>query len=169
MKNYAIVPLNTSHHKSEFYCGQPMLDNYLIKQAKQDAKRKLSVCFVLADNEGMVLGFYTLSSTSISQKLLPEEIRKKLPPNYKDLPATLLGRLVVDKKMAGRGFGELLLVDALKKSFDTASSSIGSMAVIVDPIDDNAVRFYQKYGFILLPDSGKMFLPMATISLLFDA
>jgi len=41
--------------------------------------------------------------------------------------------------------------------------------VIVDPFDDNAVRLYQKYGFILLPDSGKMFLPMATISLLFDA
>tara|TARA_R110001606_G_scaffold399292_1_gene583836 strand:- start:32584 stop:33093 length:510 start_codon:yes stop_codon:yes gene_type:complete len=169
VKNYNIVPLNTSHHKSEFKCGQSLLDNYLIKQAKQDVKRKLSVCFVLADSEDVVLGFYTLSSTSISQKFIPEEIRKRLPPNYRDLPATLLGRLAVDKKMAGRGFGELLLVDALKKSFETASSSIGSLAVIVDPIDDNAVHFYQKYGFILLPDSGKMFLPMATISLLFDA
>jgi hypothetical protein len=41
------------------------------------------------------------------------------------------------------------------------------MAVVVDPIDEDAVRFYQKYGFILLPDSGKMFLPMNIIARLF--
>jgi hypothetical protein len=41
------------------------------------------------------------------------------------------------------------------------------MAVIVDPIDNNAISFYKKYGFIELPDSGKMFLPMTTISKLF--
>jgi ribosomal protein S18 acetylase RimI-like enzyme len=169
VKGYSILPLDTSHRKSEFDCGQPMLDNYLVRQARQDVKRKLCVCFVLADNDDTFFGFYTLSSASISQKFVPEEIRKKLPSAYNDLPATLLGRLAIDRKMAGKGFGELLLVDALKKSFETASSSIGSMAVIVDPIDDNAVRFYQKYGFILLPDSGKMFLPMATISLLFGA
>ena len=41
------------------------------------------------------------------------------------------------------------------------------MAVIVDPIDDDAVKFYKKYGFILLPDSGKMFIAMDTVSRLF--
>ena len=41
------------------------------------------------------------------------------------------------------------------------------MAVIVDPIDQEAIRFYKKYGFILLPDSGKMFLLMKTIAELF--
>jgi hypothetical protein len=58
-------------------------------------------------------------------------------------------------------------MDALKRSFDTAVNSVGSMAVIVDPIDAEAEKFYRKYGFILLPDSGKMFLPMETISILF--
>jgi len=42
-----------------------------------------------------------------------------------------------------------------------------SLAVVVDPVDKSAVRFYRQYGFILLPDSGKMFLPMKTVSLLF--
>lgn len=41
------------------------------------------------------------------------------------------------------------------------------MAVVVDPIDDNARRFYLKYGFINLPDSGRMFIPMGTIAQLF--
>jgi hypothetical protein len=36
--------------------------------------------------------------------------------------------------------------------------------VIVDLVDQDAIRFYEKYDFILLPDSGKMFLPMKTMS-----
>ncbi|GEM_PF-2984292 len=30
-------------------------------------------------------------------------------------------------------------------------------AVIVDPMDAEAERFYLKYGFTKIPDSGKMF------------
>jgi len=60
----------------------------------------------------------------------------------------------------------LLLIDALKRSYE-ASKIIGSMAVIVDSIDDKAQRFYEKYGFIILPDSEKMFLAMKTIEQLF--
>ena len=41
------------------------------------------------------------------------------------------------------------------------------MAVVVDPIDESAKNFYKKYGFIMLPDSEKMFLPMETIATLF--
>jgi len=59
-------------------------------------------------------------------------------------------------------------MDALKRSYNTALSNIGSMAVIADPIDDEGVKFYKKYGFILLPDSGKMFIFLETISELFQ-
>jgi hypothetical protein len=41
------------------------------------------------------------------------------------------------------------------------------MAVVVDPISQHAIDFYTKYGFIMLPDSGKMFIPMKTIEKLF--
>lgn len=52
----------------------------------------------------------------------------------------------------------MILMDALKRSYFT-SKQVGSMAVIIDPLDEEAVKFYRKYDFILLPDSGKMFLP----------
>ena len=42
------------------------------------------------------------------------------------------------------------------------------MAIIVDPIDEDAVTFYKKYGFILLPDSGKMFIPIETVANYFE-
>lgn len=165
--NYSTVPLHASHNKKDFNCGKELLDNYLHTQAKQDVKRKLSACFILADKENNIKGYYTLSSAVIQRDLLPDDIKNKMPPSYHDLPATLLGRLAIDRSCKGQGLGENLLLDALKRSYDTSASSIGSMAVIVDPIDTDAIRFYQKYGFILLPDSGKMFLPMETISKLF--
>jgi len=163
---YITEVLNSTHKKKLFSCGKPLLDNYLQTQAKQDVARKLSVCFVLPTETNVIKGYYTLSNASIEQHLLTEEIRKKLPPNYKNLSATLLGRLAVANEFMGNGLGELLLLDALKRSFDV-SLSVASMAIIVDPIDDEAIAFYFKYGFILLPNSGKMFLAMQTVSKLF--
>lgn len=164
---YKTVPLNRDHKKQDFTCGKELLDNYLQKQAKQDVKRKLTACFILPDEDLAVIGYYTLSSAAVSREIVPEDIRNKLPKSYVNLPATLLGRLAIDKKFAGQGYGELLLIDALKRSYDISISSIGSMAVIVDPIDTQGIKFYGKYGFIALPDSGKMFMPMNTIAQLF--
>ena len=82
---------------------------------KQDVKRKLSACFVLVDEDNNVKGYYTLSSTSVNRELLPENIIKKLPPSYHNLPATLLGRLAVGNIYKGQKLGELLLIDALKR------------------------------------------------------
>ncbi|MCB0701429.1 MAG: GNAT family N-acetyltransferase [Candidatus Kapaibacterium sp.] len=159
--------LNSNHKKAEFSCGVPMLDDYLRKQANQDIKRNLTACFVLTDESNDLLkGYYTLSNNSIPQNKIPTEFQKKLPKSYTSIPTTLLGRLAVDSRYKGQGLGKLLLVDALYRSYEI-SSSVGSYAVVVDPIDQSAVEFYSKYGFILLPDSGKMFLPMQTIKSLF--
>ena len=165
--NYLTEPLNSLHKKKDFTCGKKLLDDYFQTQARQDVKRKLSVCFVLAEVDNKVKGYYTLSSTSVNRELLPESIIKKLPPSYHNLPATLLGRLAIDNAYKGQKLGELLLIEALKRSYEISVNNIGSMAVIVDPIDDEAVQFYTKYGFMLL-DSGKMFIPMETISELFS-
>jgi len=163
---YLTTLLNNDHEKAGFSCGNDMLDNYLHKQAKQDMKRKLSACFVLSAGKE-IRGYYTLSSASIQKSQLPESIIKKLPPSYNDLPVTLLGRLAVDNKFKGQGIGKLLLIDALRRSYETSVTSVASMAIVVDPIDAEAVRFYSKYGFISLPDSGRMFIAMGTVEQLF--
>lgn len=163
--SYPILPLQSGFNKKQFNCGKDMLDSYIHKQASQDLKRRLSAVFAMVD-DSRVIGYYTLSSTSISRDLVPDEVQKKMPPSYLDLPATLLGRLAVDQNYRGRRLGEYLLIDALKVAFDTSEKHVGSMALIVDPLDDDAKAFYAKYEFIEL-DSGKMFLPMQTIAALF--
>jgi GNAT superfamily N-acetyltransferase len=165
--NYISEPLQTKYNKTDFLCGESLLDNYIQKQANQDIKRKLAACFVIPDSvSNRIAAYYTLSNNSIPLHEVPLELRKKLPKSYHSIPTTLLGRLAIDKNYQGRGMGKLLLIDALKRSYLT-SKNIGSFAVIVDPLHDKAKRFYLKYGFIPLPDSGKMFLPMKTIGQLF--
>jgi len=166
---FKIEPLSSSHHKEDFDCGKDLLNGYMHRQARQDVKRRLAACFVLCDEDKLVKGYYTLSSTSIPQALIPAEYAKKYPSSYQDLPATLMGRLAIDKSAIGQGYGEILLMDALKKSFVISETAIGSIAVVVVPIDAEAESFYAKYGFIKLPDSGKMFLPMDTIKALFSS
>ncbi len=164
--NYLTEGLSKSHEKAGFKSGNDLLDNYLHKQASQDVRRKLSACFVLCDQTKKVKGYYTLSSSSIERTELPDEVINILPPSYRDLPMTLLGRLARDEHYRGEGIGELLLLDALKRSY-YATKSIASLAIVVDPVDLSAVRFYEKYGFILLPSSGKMFLTMKAVAKLF--
>ena len=165
--SYLTVSLDSKHNRADFRCGKDLLDNYFRTQANQDFKRKLAACFVLVDKKTSKLsGYYTLSSNSISNDLIPDSFKRNLPKSYQALPTVLLGRLAIDMSFQGKGIGKLLLIDSLKRCYDS-SKSIGTFAVIVDPLDEEAEKFYTKYGFISLPDSGKMFLTMKTIEELF--
>jgi GNAT superfamily N-acetyltransferase len=164
---YLTTLLSETHQKEKFRCGKEMLDVYLHRQAGQDLRKKVSTCFVLSDDQLTIKGYYTLSAGSIPRAQIPENVSKKLP-RYEDIPVILLGRLAVDENFKGLGLGGILLLDALKRSFDIKSEAIGAVAVLVDPLDADAVGFYRKYGFILLTDSGRMFLPMKTIEKLFN-
>lgn len=165
---YLTEPLSSRHDRSKFHSNNQLLDNYFIKQANQDIKRKLAACFVMVDaSDTKCTAYYTLSSSSIHKDLIPESFSKRLPGSYKSIPVILIGRLAVDHHEQGKGIGRLILIDGLKRCNDI-SGTIGAFAVVVDPIDDRAIQFYLKYGFIQLPDSGKMFLPMKTIQQLFQ-
>lgn len=163
----SIVPLQKSHHRNKFRCGNPSLDLYLKKHARQDAKKKVTACFVLPNQDKEVMGYYTLSSTSILLNEAPPSLTKKLP-RYPLVPAILLGRLAISEDYHGQGLGETLLMDALYRSWST-SDQIGSVAVVVDAIDDKAVMFYNRYGFILFPNQPqRLFIPMDTIAKLME-
>ena len=154
--------LEKKYDKKSFDCGYSLLNDYLKTQARQDVDRDLSACFVLVDDADIISGYYTLSANSVKRDDLPDDLLKKLPRSYQDLPVVLLGRLAIDKKSQGKGYGSSLLIDALKRCYEI-SKSLGTIAIIVDPIDEKAQNFYERYGFIILPTSKKIFLPMKTI------
>ena len=121
----------------------------------------MAASFVLVLPDGTIGGYYTLSSTSLRLAQLPEQTARKLP-RY----PTLLGRLAVDRRQQGKGYGRFLLADALYRA---APSEIASFAVIVDAKDESARRFYERESFLSLPDQPmKLFRPMADIKRLFE-
>ena len=163
-----IEPLDSrKHRRSSFCCGKDSLDNYLRKQATQDLKRKISTVFVLVDAqedelETDILGYYSLSAFVVEVTDLDDAFAKSLP-RYPLLPATLLGRLGIDRQQRWKRFGELLLIDALMKSFEV-SNQIASLAVIAEALDEDAASFYLKYGFQRFKqDPMRLYLPMKLV------
>lgn len=164
-----IEPLDSSrHHRELFCCGQDSLDNYIRKQASQDLKKKVAIVFVLVDSPSTdVIAYYTLSAYIIELADLSESFAKKLP-RYPLLPATLLGRLAVDRTYQGQHLGELILIDALTKAL-LATAQVASLAVIAEALDEPATNFYQKYGFQKFKQNPmKLYLPMKSVEELFD-
>lgn len=164
---YVIEPLDAQHNRSDFECGVEPLNRYLKQQASQDMRRRIAALFVLVNQDiDSIAGYYTLAATAIRLAELPTEITKKLP-KYPLVPATLLGRLAVDQRYQGQGIGSFLLMDALRRSFN---SEIASMAVVVDAKDDKARDFYEHHQFIRFSEeSQRLYLPMTTIAKLFGS
>ena len=167
---WLIGPLAKHHDRAAFSCGNETLDRYIKEIASQDARRHVAAPFILVEQSSpkTILGYYTLSAFSVDLGDLPAEVARKLP-FYPVVPATLLGRLAVDRRHQGHGIGELLLMDALQR-VNAHSSQIATVAVVVDAIDQNAVEFYKHFGFIQFPDRhNRLFLPMQTIGALFPS
>jgi predicted GNAT family N-acyltransferase len=159
-----IEPLDSNKHiRSDFCCGKESLDNYLRKQASQDLKKRATTVFVLVDEpEQNILAYYTLSSYTIDITDLDTATAKRLP-RYPLLPATLLGRLAVDLKQTGNRFGELMLIDALKKALST-TVTVASLAIVAEALDESAVKFYVKYGFQSFSQNPmKLYFPMQSV------
>ncbi len=84
---------------------------------------------------------------------------RKHVPRYPLVSATLIGRLAIAKDRQGQRLGVVLLADALWRAFESAST-VGSSMIVGDALDEAAAGFYAAYGFVRLPDSLRLVLPM---------
>lgn len=156
-----IEPLGPQHDRESFACGEPALDDYLRRRASQDTRRRVARVFVAAGAApGEIAGYYTLSAASFEKDELPAGIAKRLP--HYPVPAVVIGRLAVSRSFQGRGLGETLLLDAIRRVV-RASASIAAYAIVVDAKNDAARAFYERYGFRPFPSTPRrLFLPLAT-------
>lgn len=160
-----IEPLVATHDRRNFSCGEPALDDYLRRLARQHAEAKISRTYVGAQGE-CVLGYYSLAMSAIRKEQLPEQHQKRFP-NY-PVPVARLARLGVDRRQQGKGLGKLLLMDALYRC-SRLSEEIGSVGVIVDARHAHAKNFYQQFNFEAFPDAPlTLWLPAAAVDRLFD-
>jgi GNAT superfamily N-acetyltransferase len=159
---WKVTPFDSKlHDRSDFSCGSAELDRYIREFASQDVRGNVARVFVATDGGSSVLGYYSLSATSYRRDDLPAEHAKRLP-RY-PVPAALLGRLAVDGRATGQGLGAHLLMDAIDR-VRLASETLAVHAIIVDALNDSAVAFYRKFGFVaFIEEDRRLFLPMSTI------
>lgn len=137
------VPLTRAHSHNDFDCGSPPLNEYLRRFAWVDQRAGAARTYV-AVQTGRVVAYYTLAYGSVEHESAPSRIRKGLAQH--PIPVMILARLAVDRSCQGRGLGKGLLKDALLRTLQAAEIA-GLRAVLVHAKDENAERFYRRFGF----------------------
>lgn len=156
-----ILAIREEHRREEFDCGVEALNTYLRRYARQNHEKNIARTYVAVDEAKQVLGYYSLASASIEFESLPADYVKRLP-KY-PVPAVRIARLAVSKEAQGKGLGERLLVDALKRIL-AVSAEVGVHVILVDAKNDKARAFYQRYGFgELYDESTTLFMPLETV------
>ncbi len=149
------------HNREAFDCGVDALNNYLRVIAGQQSSRDNTRTFVLEDANvsESIIGFYTLTMTSFNLNALPEKLQKK----HNNVKAGgLIARLAVDKRYVKQGFGEWLLIDALKKLL--LASQIVAFPIIIVDAKEGVIQFYKKFGFTAFLDTpDKLFITLAEV------
>jgi GNAT superfamily N-acetyltransferase len=139
--------LSPHHDRASFDCGKEPLNRYLREVARQSADRNLGVTQVVVPEPqaAAIMGYFTLLTRTVEAATLSE---KRLPMGA--VGVALLGRLATDRRYAGQGLGERMLLRAMAET-ETAARRIGIYALVVDALDEEARAWYLKRDFGFKP------------------
>lgn len=157
-------PIAADDHVESFDCGKEPLNRFLKSRALENegkASRTYVICSAAGDDAGAVVAYYTLAAGAVARSDAPGPLRRNMP---NPLPVMVLGRMAVDGRHAGKGMGKAMLKEAIQRVAQTATV-VGTRAMIVHAIDDEAAAFYTPFGFQLFPAGGRtLFLPIETVA-----
>jgi GNAT superfamily N-acetyltransferase len=155
----APVPLTAHHDLTKFDCGEPALNDWLRQRALKNESRFSRTYVVCQGNR--VVAYFCISAGAVERAAAPSKVRRNAPDT---IPISVVGRLAVDRSVAGRGLGADILADALRR-IAVASQSIGIGAVLVHAKDEDAKRFYLRCAeFLEYPEESRtLFLPIETV------
>ena len=156
--------LSKAHERRRFDCGEPALNDYLQKFARQNHDSGGAKTFVAVEptQPTIILGYYTLSPASIEYARTPDIVRRGL--GRYDVPVFRLGRLAVATSMQGRGLGGGLVLAAGSRCI-AVGAQIGGVALLIDAKSDRAASWYEGYGAVRLNDAPlSLLLPLKTIT-----
>jgi GNAT superfamily N-acetyltransferase len=157
-----IEDLGKDHDRKHFDCGEPALNSFLQTLARQQQDKGISKTFVLVDTAQpkTILGFFSLTACEVVAEDLPPALAKKYPARA---PGAKLARLAIDRSRQRRGYGQILMIEAMKKALLVADN-IGIIGFFVDAKGHAARVYYEQFGFLSFRERPlEMFLPLATL------
>lgn len=141
-------PLTEQHRLTGFDCGTPALNDWLLRHARQAQGSGSAKTFVVAEDDGRIAGYFSLTVGQVDTLDAPERMRKGM--GRYPLPVVILARLAVSKTDQRRGIGLGMLQDAIRRTLLIAEQA-GIRAILTHPIDQAAADFYIKFGFMPSP------------------
>lgn len=140
---HRVEPLREDHDLEAFDCGNAPLTDWLKRHALH-TRGQGTRTYVLVDGEsGSVVGYFAIAPHVVAREGTPARIGHGAP---RQIPAILLAKLALDRRLHGKGLGSELLIKALETIVDAARAAGGKL-VVVDAIDDAAVAFYEHHDF----------------------
>jgi GNAT superfamily N-acetyltransferase len=157
-------PISKAHDRKSFDCGDPPLNDFLQRYARQSHESGAAKTFLAIDNTDnkTVLGFYSLAPGALAYADTPELVRHGLARH--DVPGFRLARIATDLRWQGHGFGGQFLAAAARRCL-RAAAEVGGVVLIIDAKNDRAARWYASYG--AAPLSNKpltLVMPLATFA-----
>jgi GNAT superfamily N-acetyltransferase len=157
-------PIGRHHDRQRFDCGAADLNEFLARYARQNHESGGAKTFVAVSpaEPARVLGFYSISPGAVEFAHAPPNLTRRLA-RY-EVPVFRLGRLAVDRSVQGQGLGGDLLLAAGERALAVAAE-VGGVALAIDAKDENAARWYERFGAqSLLDDPLELILPLSVIA-----
>jgi len=173
---YTVELLDKNKHDLKtFDCGKPDMDTFLSRFAFKHSKLGLSSTWVLVKEQNSknnvkqekqrakseVIAYYTLAASTVIKSGIPTD---KSLPHY-PIPVVLLARLAVDQKYQGKGLGAKILVTAIRHAVKLTDRGLPAYGLVLDVLDDNALKFYQCFDFFepFTNDPMRLFIGMNSV------
>jgi GNAT superfamily N-acetyltransferase len=157
-------PISKKRDRSSFDCGEPALNDFLKRHARQSHDKGAAKTFlaISTSDSKTIHGFYSICPASLDYTRSPEIVRKGLPRH--DVPVFRLGRLAVNRAVQGQGLGGQLMLAAGRRCL-LAAEQVGGVALLIDAKNERVAKWYASYGAIPLADTPlTLLLPLATVA-----
>ncbi|PLZ00073.1 GNAT family N-acetyltransferase [Burkholderia sp. WAC0059] len=158
--------LDASHVLEGFDCGKASLNDWLLRHARQAQASGSAKTYVVAENQRLV-GYYSLTVGQVDTLQATDRVRKGM--GAYPIPVVILARLAVAIEDHRRGIGVGMLQDAIRRTVAIGEQA-GVRALLTHPLDEDAARFYLRFGFeaspvqeqqllLLLKDARRLLMP----------
>jgi len=142
-------PILKKHDRKSFDCGEPSMNDFFQRYARQSHESGAAKTFLAIDNRDhkTILGFYSLAPGALTYADAPELVRRGLARH--DVPGFRLARIATSLRWQGQGLGGQLLGAAARRCL-RAAAEVGGVVLIIDARNDRAARWYTSYGAVPL-------------------
>ena len=157
-------PISKKHDRKSFDCGDPHMNHFLQRYARQSHESGAAKTFLAIDNSDnkTILGFYSLAPGALAYADTPETVRRGLARH--DVPGFRLARIATDLRCRSLGLGGQLLATAARRCL-RAAIEVGGVVLIIDAKNDRAARWYISYGAVPLNNRPlTLVMPLATFA-----